>query len=192
MTDKVMTKTRRKPALETLLNSAVTLLAENPGATLSQIAANAGIGRATLHRHFQDREELIAELVRRSLTISSEASKPILESDLPSLDKLQKLVEVLIPLGDSYHFLMYEWSAMQLPDIAAMYQDQIDALTRLIETIREEGNLNPELPVSWVVAVIDSMIYTAWKTVSDGFIARNDASELVLKTLSNGILSQQQ
>ena len=190
MTDKVMTKTRRKPALETLLNSAVTLLAENPGATLSQIAANAGIGRATLHRHFQDREELIAELVRRSLTVSSEAAQPILDSDTPALDKLQKLVEVLIPLGDSYHFLMYEWSAMQIPDIAAMYQAQIDALTRLIESIKLEGHLHPELPVSWVVAVIDSMIYTAWKTVSDGFIARNDASELVLKTFANGILNQ--
>ncbi|WP_461536457.1 TetR/AcrR family transcriptional regulator [Spongorhabdus nitratireducens] len=189
MMNKVTTKTRRKPALETLLNSAVTLLAENPGATLSQIASNAGIGRATLHRHFQDREELIAELVRRSLTTSRDVGKPILESDKPSLEKLKELVQVMIPLGDSYHFLMYEWKAMQLPDISDMYQQQMDALTELIETIKEEGHLNPELPVSWVVAVIDTMIYTAWKTVSDGFIARNDASELVINTLNNGVLT---
>jgi serine phosphatase RsbU (regulator of sigma subunit) len=50
---------------ERILTAAKRLLEHSPAATLSDIAAAAGVSRSTLYRHFPDRAELIARLDQR-------------------------------------------------------------------------------------------------------------------------------
>ena len=42
-----------------ILDAAMSVLAENPSAPLSEIAAAAEVGRSTVHRYFAERTELI-------------------------------------------------------------------------------------------------------------------------------------
>ena len=48
-------KALRPPVKEAVIDAAIDTLARNPGASLSEIAARAGVGRASLHRHFSSR-----------------------------------------------------------------------------------------------------------------------------------------
>jgi serine phosphatase RsbU (regulator of sigma subunit) len=50
---------------ERILDAAGRMLARSPSATLADIAAAAGVSRSTLHRRFQNRDELIAALRQR-------------------------------------------------------------------------------------------------------------------------------
>jgi TetR/AcrR family transcriptional regulator, mexCD-oprJ operon repressor len=49
-----------------LLDGAASLLAANPGASMQDLARALGVGRATLHRHFSTRDELIGEIAREA------------------------------------------------------------------------------------------------------------------------------
>jgi serine phosphatase RsbU (regulator of sigma subunit) len=50
---------------ERILDAAGRMLARSPSATMADIAAAAGVSRSTLHRRFQNRDELVAALRRR-------------------------------------------------------------------------------------------------------------------------------
>ena len=65
-----MTKHAIRPAtLDAIVEAAVVALGENRSASMSEIAIRAGIGRATLHRHFSTRDGLIALLQKRATSM---------------------------------------------------------------------------------------------------------------------------
>ena len=58
------TKALRPSVKEAIIDAAIDTLARNPGASLSEIASRAGVGRASLHRHFSSRGDLVAAITR--------------------------------------------------------------------------------------------------------------------------------
>ncbi|MEM1316029.1 MAG: helix-turn-helix domain-containing protein, partial [Pseudomonadota bacterium] len=50
----------RLSSRDAILEAAFQLYARRPDASLAEVAQRAGVGRATLHRHFGSREALIA------------------------------------------------------------------------------------------------------------------------------------
>jgi hypothetical protein len=59
-------------------------------------------------------------------------------------------------------------------------------LKELSKKLRAEKVVSADIPLVWVAAVLDNLIYTAWVTVLDGDIAPNDAPGLVLYSFLNG------
>ncbi|MBL8157038.1 MAG: helix-turn-helix transcriptional regulator, partial [Anaerolineae bacterium] len=66
----ISTKDERRAEL---LNAAAELLATHPSASLAEIADYAGIGKATLHRYYASREDLMLALGFRALEMISQA-----------------------------------------------------------------------------------------------------------------------
>ena len=62
-----------------ILDAAMSVLADNPSASLSDIAAAAEVGRSTVHRYFAERTELIKALAVHVHALSNaaiEAAEP--------------------------------------------------------------------------------------------------------------------
>src|SRR3954447_8329581 len=55
-----------------ILAAAAPLLGDNPRATMAEVAAAAGLGRSTLHRHFRTRMDLVRALDADSGATESE------------------------------------------------------------------------------------------------------------------------
>ena len=67
--DRLIARRRRADAEQNLIRiieAAVELLDRQPGASIEQIAAAAGVGRATVYRHFATRTELVEAATRHA------------------------------------------------------------------------------------------------------------------------------
>ena len=154
---------------------------------MAEIAAKAGVGRATLYRHFPTREDLIRALALESLRQTDEATKQIPADRASAVQVLAEVFEAIVPLGDRFRFLSNEPAAFHDPEIKAAHDRQLDELAELVEAMKAEGSLDRAVPTAWVVATIDALVYAAWDTVDDGAVARRDAAKLAFRTIMRGL-----
>jgi len=181
---------RQQRTKEKMLSLAMFILAKNPKASLNEIAEAAEVGRATLFRYFKSRNQLLHELVVEADDKLEKATRPIIEKKLSARDTLEEFIRVLVPLGASFHFLNSEQISSENSGMADLYRNQLLRLKELSQRLKSEGIVAPDIPLAWIAAVLDNLIYTAWITVSEGDIAPNDAPGLVLRSFLTGLASQ--
>ncbi len=180
MTDSIRPSTR-----DSLLEAAFGLLSRNPGASLAQVAARAGVGRATLHRHFPSREELIRTLTTLAIAEMDAAVKEACQNVESAADALRRTLEVLIPLGNRHGFLLNESNADD-PALTAEF-DRLDRETGdLVEACKREGLFDPGVPTPWITEVINALLYTGWESSLRGKTTAQQAVDLAWRTLTRG------
>ncbi len=176
---------------ENILKSASVVLARNPSVTYADLAQQIGIGRATLYRHFAKREDLIKALMIFSLNEIDQVVQPLLAQSLTSEQYLYKMIEVLIPIGERFHFLSQaDWDAWEDDDVKSIYLRQDQEFREVIDYMQKEGKIRTDMPPAWIGAVFNNLIFTASDTLRAGDIARNDAADLVYKTFLTGFGAQ--
>ncbi len=175
----------RPRTLQAILEAAIRLLNANSGTTMTDIAKAAGVGRATLHRHFQTKDDLIQTLSARCMEEMNAAVRATDSTDKPAVDRLHAMLKSTIPLGDRYAFLAIE--RMEDEQLQAAYQEQLCWTTALIEQLKTEQAIAKDVPTSWAVAQVDQIIWTAWTAVWTSELAIDDAAELALRTLLKGL-----
>ncbi len=174
----------RLSSRDAVLTAALQLFAQNPGASLSAVAMRAGVGRATLHRHFATRDALIRALAIEALDATDAAVAGLEAVDDPT-ESLALMFERLVPLGDRFQCLAH--LPIEDPEIDRRYAAQIDALTTLIDRLQAGGVIDPSVPVGWAVRIADSLIWTAWGSVAEGDLTARDATQLALRTFLAGV-----
>ncbi len=183
-----MTQPRNRPrrsAREALLDAAASVLAQNPGASMSAVAEAAGAGRATLYRHFPTREALVRDLALEAIERTEAAVAPIIAQGLSSEETLLGMLEAIVPLGDRFHFLTTE--RIEDEEVAQEVQRQTREMEDFVEEAKRDGLFAAELPTAWIVAAIDALIWAAWDTVRKGTVAPRDAAKLTFRTLTRGL-----
>ena len=92
---------------QSIIEASIQTLLINPSASMSEIASAAGVGRATLYRHFESREALIEKLILLSVEELSVAAKQI--QHLSGREAIEAYIDVKMPLADRFHFLTSLW-----------------------------------------------------------------------------------
>jgi AcrR family transcriptional regulator len=170
-----------------LLNAAGELLAKHPTASLAEIADYAGIGKATLHRYFASRDDLMLALGYRALETVAAAIDACEPERGPVIEALTRVIEALVPLGDKLHFLLSEPILDTHPGFTAADRASQHAVRRLIERGQVGGELRSDLSAEWMLHHLNYALFATWQSVHDGFVARRDAPRLLATTLLGGI-----
>jgi len=171
-----------------LLDSGIELLLRNPAASLSQIASHAGVGRATLYRHFETRDQLIQTLAVESLEITDAVLAPSKQQGLTGRPALESMLKCIMPLADHYHFLLTLWNiAEQDQEVMQIYNRQLEELAIIIEQGKAEGSISQTLSTGWIVATIDSLLYTGWWMMGNEGMSAEEAADSAITTLFKGI-----
>lgn len=176
----------RPSANDALIEAAFTLLNAEPTASLADIAAAAGVSRATLHRHFKGRADLVRALARKAQS-ETERAADLASEGAPSYSvALRKILKAMILLGDRHWFLARE-SMAEFPEIRAEYDRQQNEFIEAIEEARNEGLFHPSCPVEWIVQTYDHLIHAGWEMVRAGHVTHAQAADLAWRTLTNGL-----
>ncbi|MEM7213718.1 MAG: helix-turn-helix domain-containing protein [Pseudomonadota bacterium] len=176
----------RPTSRNAILEAAFDLLGRRPASTLADIADHAGVGRATLHRHFSSREVLVTELTRIAIDEVNAAVDEACKHAESHSDGLRRMLEAILPLGARHGFLATEPVGND-PEIAALMQRDADSLRTEIDAAKREGLFAQDVPTDWIVECFDALIYTGWRSVRLKQATPDQAAALAWRTLTSGL-----
>lgn len=163
-------------------------LTAQPRATMAQLAAAAGVSRATLHRQFPNRDALVAHLAGTAAEAVAEAVEAARPGAGPAAAGCERLVAGLVPLGARFAFLLRESSDLDLLPSVRSARDVLDhAVTELVRRGRAEGTFRRDLPEPYQARLITTAVFTAWEAVHAGELGWSVAPEAAVRTLLDGI-----
>lgn len=169
-----------------ILEAAFGVFAKTPTATLSDVAEAAGIGRATLHRHFSGRDDLIQALAHAAAS-ELDAAIAAATQDAPSYTEALRLsLEAMIPLAERQFFLANE-PLGQMSGMAEIYARQQSELADAIDAVKAEGGFDPALPTPWIVQAYETATYSAWALVDAEEATPRQASAFAWRLLQSGL-----
>ena len=181
-----MTNSIRPSTRDAIIEAAFAVFSKDPSAALSEVATLAGVGRATLHRHFASREDLIRQLAKIANQEMDEAVEAAC-ADVPSYSEaVRKSLHALIPLGDRYGFLELE-PIDDDPELKAAFDRQQREMKELIDAAKGEGLFDTAIPTSWIVQTYDHLLFAGWESVKAGETTADQAADLAWRTLTTGL-----
>ncbi len=171
---------------EAIIEAAFQTFSRHPAATLADVAAHAGVGRATLHRHFSSRNALMVELARQAQRELDEAVDEATKTAISHTEGLRLALKAIIPLADRQWFLATE-PVDHDPEIAKAYKTGLEELAVEIEAAKSEGTFDASLPTEWIVQAYENLIYAAWTMIRDEKATPAQAVDLAWRTLTRGL-----
>lgn len=172
---------------EQLFQKVAEVLVANPGASTGEIASASGVSRATLHRVFGARDELLGTVYGWLLEQCNLIFDRCGLEDAPVLEVLDLLVEDSYPLAQSYWLLIAKPELESVPEI----RDGVGRLDARLEAFfvrgQKDGHFRPDLPARWLVYSLGSQVMSAWYLVDEGYAGAREVPRLVRTALLDGV-----
>jgi TetR/AcrR family transcriptional repressor of mexCD-oprJ operon len=166
-----------------ILDAASRCLARDPGATLAEIAREAGVGRVTLYGHFASRSTLIAEVAAAAMAHS--------ESELEKVDLTGD------PVAAMRHLMVTSWqlthrhgALVQAAEksldpalVQAMHEKPVARMRALLQRGRRAGRFRNDMPLTWQITMIQGILHSASAAVHRGDHTADAACDLVVTSV---------
>ncbi len=142
-------QTQQRVAGAILEAAARTLAAQGPSASMSDVAAAAGVARATVYRYFPARQMLLDELAQVALREIDERLGSARVHEVPTQEAISRVVRALVEVGDAFVVL-----AQQRGRHAEFERTLGAPLARLFERAQAGGDIREDLAGSWLVGAL--------------------------------------
>ena len=152
---------RRRQALQervatAILEAAAHVLAVGgEQASMNDVAAAAGVARATLYRYFPSRQALLDELARVAAAEAGERLASARIEELPAEEGVRRAVRALIESGDPFTVLARE---RVRPDPEQFEERVLKPLRRLFEHAQDAGEIRGDIPSSWLTDALVGLV----------------------------------
>lgn len=170
-----------------LLGLLAEALTANASASTGEIAAAAGVSRATLHRVFGGRDDLVATVYGWLLEQCDRVFDRSGIDQGPVLEAFDRLVEDSYPIAQAYWMLIAKPELDSVPEFQKGMEDQDLRLEKFFARGQAEGLFRPDLPPRWLVYSLGGQIMSAWYLVDDGHAGAREVPRLVRTAVIDGI-----
>ncbi|MFC8701027.1 TetR/AcrR family transcriptional regulator [Streptomyces anulatus] len=170
-----------------ILDAAAGEWAQDPAVSLGSIAAAAGVGRATVHRYFPDREHLRSALTSDSWAALHAAIVEAAPGSGPVLEVVDRIVSAMVHVGDRVLFLFASTGEEPSRADASIAGAVDEILVAEIRRGQQGGELDSTVPAQWIQRMVWSIVYTGLHATGDGLVARHGVDDLIRWTLRGAI-----
>jgi AcrR family transcriptional regulator len=178
---------------DSILAAAVRRLNADPRASMADLSTAAGVGRATLHRYFSTRDELLHELGTRSLnrwerSMDDAGVDEAAGSGDPA--RIEACIREVLSryLGDydEFGFALTDPYLQSAPDLVARIEALAERETALLAAGQKAGLLRPDVPAPWLSSAVYGLLVAARDAITVGRVARRDLDAYVITTFLDG------
>jgi AcrR family transcriptional regulator len=168
---------------ERVLDATAELLASDPGVSLEQVAARAGVSRATLYHHFAGRDALLDALTDRSVLEVTTAVAGARTEEGAAGEAMERVLRAAWQVVGRYRGLVIvNPRRLERAELRARLEPALGPIRRLILRGQRSGEFDPELPADWLIGVITDLIHSASGQVTAGAMAPEAAEHALLRT----------
>ena len=145
-----------------ILEAAAALLADRgEQASMADVAAAAGMARATVYRYFPNREALFEALGRLAVEQAGERLQAGRLEEVPVPEAFERAVRALVAIGDSFVVVSRESAR---PDPAEFERRVASPLRGLVERAQSLGEVRDDLPASWLMESLIGIVVSGLQT----------------------------
>ncbi|MGQ4486971.1 TetR/AcrR family transcriptional regulator [Streptomyces sp. 372A] len=171
---------------EQVLRSAAALLTRKPTATMDEVAKAAGIGRATLHRHFAGRDAMVRALEELGIQEFEAALDAAVMDEGTSEQALRRFVVAVEPSAGLLSFLVTENQLFEGDGRNAGW-DRLDArVAAFFRRGQERGEFRIDLTPAWLTEALYGLIGSGAWAVQAGRVAARDFPYMIAELLLGG------
>ena len=128
------------------------LLVRGEQASMTDVAAAAGVARATVYRYFPNRQSLLDELARSAVRSAGDRLASARIDEIPVPDGITRAVRALVEVGDLFVVVARERLRTEREQFE---RDVGGPLRALVERGQAAGDLRSDIPSAWLT---DSLI----------------------------------
>lgn len=173
---------------ERIVDAATRVLGANLDASMREVANASGVGRATVYRHFANRDELLRAIRLRALRDCREALDPDVFAQASVRDALGTVLATLVPVLDRYRVLLDAAPPDRSDPEQRALTDAIEQpLRELIVRGQSDGELDQHFPPDFVLAVLIGVLRAAREAVARGRMSAEAAHVLAVRSLLAGV-----
>jgi len=171
-----------------ILDATAELLATDPAVSLEDVAAHAGVSRATVYHRFSGRDALLDALTERSIAEVTAAVRSARPAEGPAEEAMERVLRAAWQVVGRYRGLVLV-NPRRLPrsELRRRLGPALAPIRSLIRRGRRSGEFDPELPIEWTIGVITDLIHTASAQVSAGAMRPREAERVLVRTATAAI-----
>jgi TetR/AcrR family transcriptional regulator, mexCD-oprJ operon repressor len=174
----VSTRADARRSIDAILHAARDVLADDSASGINEVAAGAGLHRATVYRHFPSREALIERLYDAYL---DDATAAIAEAD-PDADDLPAEIEALVRrvYEVNIDWRPYAWAPLYARSANHRRAELAAVLSGVFRKAQDAGHLRADLSIR--------MLLTTWGAPVQFYVSRIVEGEFTLDEVVNHTL----
>jgi len=169
--------------IDKILDAGLKLYSSRPGVSVAEVAEAAGVGRVTLYGHFPSRTELAKALMDRAFE-ETEAAWQGVDTTGAADEALERV------LREQWHLMERNRNLRDniIGDVSPQWlRARHDPILRRVEELitrgQSDGVFRTDLPLSWLVTALYSLVHAAADEISAGRLTAGQAPDVLVASL---------
>src|SRR3954452_14197600 len=174
-----------------ILDAAVDALADEPEASMAEIARRAGVVRATVYVHFPTREALLEAVTHRAI---AEVAQVIDAAEPHRGDPAEALARVVAAswqrLGRYHGLVAINTQQHGHADLRQRHSPVLATLQPLIERGQADGAFRADVPAAWHLSMLMALMHAASGELAAGRLDDADAGTALVATILGAVTAR--